>query len=79
MNIIWKYRRFGKIQFVVISGLNNEILFNMFKMIQMLSYRYCSNFYDIGDYNTIRMCNTFMFDDGYEVKAYAKKFKGVLI
>ena len=51
----------------------------MFKMVQMMRWRYCSNFYVIGDYDTVGMCNDFMLDNRHGVKAYIKKLKGILM
>ena len=36
-----------------VCELNNGLFLNMFKMVQMMRWRYCSKFYVIGDYNTI--------------------------
>ena len=71
---------FGKFSTVIISDLNNRFLHGMFKMVQLMRWRYCSNFYNIGDYNTIAyMDNAFMFDGRHGVKTYIKKLKGILM
>mgnify|MGYP000120151806 FL=1 len=49
-SIIWQY--LSDI-WQVYEGLNNGFFLSMFKMVQMMSCIYCSNFYDIGEYNTI--------------------------
>ena len=51
----------------------------MFKMVQMMSWRYCSNLYNIGLQHNWNMHNAFMFDNGHGVKAYIKKLKGILM
>ena len=52
----------------------------IFKMDQMMRWRYCSNFYIIGDYNTIGICvmrSCWIVDIG--VKAYMKKLKCIIL
>ena len=54
-HIIWKYL-FGRCYPFVIWCFNNGFLLNMFKFVQMMSWRSCSKFYDIWGYNTFGVC-----------------------
>ena len=63
----------------VIWCLNNWFLRNMFKMVQMMSWRSCSNFYGIRDCNTLGICTILSYSIVGNVKAYIKKLNDILM